>query len=88
MWSIYLLVDTILQDFLVRGLLLTRKLLNQGFLLFRLKSSLRKLYDRHHDLVDHYGIFVSQMTTTDNTIAKRKKTNNDLQSIHVKLKIE
>jgi hypothetical protein len=44
-------------------LLLTRKLLNQGFLLVKLKSSLRKLYGCHHDLVDRYGISVSQMTT-------------------------
>jgi hypothetical protein len=51
------------QDFLDRWLLLTRKLLNQGFLLVRLKSSLRKFYDRHHDLVDRYGISESQMTT-------------------------
>ena len=42
------------QDFLDRGLLLTRKLLNQGFLL--VKSSLRKFYGRHHELVDRYGI--------------------------------
>ena len=32
------------QDFLDRGLLLTRKLLNQGFLLVKLRSSLRKFY--------------------------------------------
>ena len=51
------------QDFLDRGLLLTRKLLNQQFLLAKLKSSLRMLYDRHHDLVARYGISVSQMTT-------------------------
>jgi hypothetical protein len=50
------------QDFLDRGLLLTRKLLNQGILLVKLKSSLRKFYGRHHDLVDRYGISVSQMT--------------------------
>ena len=50
------------QDILARGLLLTRKLLNQGFPLVKLKSSLRKLYGRHHDLVDRYGISVSQMT--------------------------
>jgi len=37
------------QVFLDRGLLLTRKLLNQGFLLFKLKSLLRKFYGRHHD---------------------------------------
>ena len=47
------------QDFLDRGLLLTRKLLNQGLLLVKLKSSLRKLYGRHHDLVDRYGISVT-----------------------------
>jgi hypothetical protein len=28
-----------------------------------LKSSLRKFYGRHHDLVDRYGISLSQMTT-------------------------
>jgi hypothetical protein len=52
------------QDFIDRGLLLTRKLLNQGFLLVKLQSSLRKIYGRHHDdLVDRYGISVSQMAT-------------------------
>jgi len=51
------------QDFLDRGLLITRKLLNQGFLLVKLKLSLRKFYGRHHDLVDRYGISVSQMIT-------------------------
>ena len=51
------------QDSLDRWLLLTKKLLNQGFILAKLKSSLRKLYGRHHDLVDRYGISVSQMTT-------------------------
>ena len=47
------------QDFLDRGLLLTRKLLNQGFLLVKLKSSLRNFYGRHNDLVDRYGISVT-----------------------------
>ena len=37
------------QDFLHRGLLLTRQLLNEGFLLVvKLKSSLRKFYGHHH----------------------------------------
>jgi hypothetical protein len=52
-----------MQDFLDRRLLLTRKLLNQGFLLVKLKSSLRKFYGRHHDLVDRDRISVSPMTT-------------------------
>ena len=46
-------------DFFDRGLLLTRKLLNQGLLL--IKSSFRKFYDRQHDLVNRYGISLSQM---------------------------
>ena len=50
------------QDFLDRRLLLTRKPLSQGFPLVKLKSSLRKFYGRHYDLVDHYGISVLQMT--------------------------
>jgi hypothetical protein len=50
------------QDFLDRGLLLTRTLLNQGFLLVKVKSSLRKCCGYHHDLVDRYGISVPQMT--------------------------
>ena len=47
------------QDVLDRGLLLTKKLLNQGFLLVKLKSSLENVYGRHHDSVDRYGISVS-----------------------------
>ena len=46
------------QDFLNRGLLLTRKLLNQGFLLVKLESSLRKF-----NLIDRYGLSVTQLTT-------------------------
>jgi hypothetical protein len=38
-------------------------ILNQGFLLVKLKLTLRKFYGRHHDLVDRCGIYVSQMTT-------------------------
>jgi hypothetical protein len=51
-WNKYLSVDTIFQSlwflsgFRDRGLLLTRKLLSQMFLLFMLKSSLRKRYGR------------------------------------------
>jgi hypothetical protein len=48
------------QDLFDGGLLLTRKLLNQGFLLVKFKASPRKSYGRHHD---RYGILVSQMTT-------------------------
>ena len=47
------------QEFLDRGLLLQRKLRNQGFLLVKLKSSLRKFYGHHHDFVDRYVISVT-----------------------------
>ena len=40
-------------------MLLTRKLLNQGFLLVKLKPPLRKCSSRPYDLVDCYGIYVS-----------------------------
>ena len=51
------------QNFLNKGLLLTRKLLHQCFLLVKMTPSLQQVYGRHHDLVDSYGISVSQMTT-------------------------
>jgi hypothetical protein len=50
------------QDFRDRGLLLTRKLLYQGFLLVKLRLSLPVFYGHHHDLVDSYGISVSYLT--------------------------
>jgi len=48
---------------LYKGLLITREILSQVFLLDKLMLSLRKFYGRHHDLVDSYGIHASQMTT-------------------------
>ena len=37
-------------------------LLKQGYITPKLKSSLQKFYDRHHDLVDRYEISISQIT--------------------------
>ena len=48
-------------DFLDRAQLLTNKLLKQGYVAPRLKSSLQKFYGRHHELVERYGISISQM---------------------------
>jgi hypothetical protein len=45
------------------GLLLTRKLLSQGFPVYKLKSLLQRFYGRHNDLVTRYGILLPQMTT-------------------------
>ena len=49
------------QDFLDRGLLLKRKLLNQGLLLAKPKASLGKFYGRHHDLVSCSGISITNV---------------------------
>ena len=49
------------QDFLVRSSTLTQRLSNQGYEIPKLKSSLKKFYGRHHELVDPYGITVSQL---------------------------
>jgi len=49
-------------DFLDRVQLMTQKLLKQGYVALRLKASLQKFYRRHHNLADHYEIFISQMT--------------------------
>jgi len=46
------------------------KLLSQGFLLGKLKSSLQQFYGRHYKLVDRYGISVSQMTTNTFNLSK------------------
>ena len=40
--------------FLIEGLLLTRKVLGQGFQVVRLKSSLRNFYGHHHVLITAY----------------------------------
>ena len=49
-------------DFLDRAQLLTQTLLKQGYVAPRLKLPLQQLYGRHHNLVDHYEISISQMT--------------------------
>ena len=51
------------QDFLDRGLLLTRKLVNQGFLLVKLKSSLKTFHGRNPDFVNRSGISVLKLKT-------------------------
>ena len=58
-----LVSNTISVSYDVSVINLTRKLLNQGFLLVKLKSSLRTFYGSHHDLIGRYGISVSQMST-------------------------
>jgi hypothetical protein len=57
----YSIASGVYRDFLDRVRLLTDKLMRQGYVAKRLKSSLLNLYGRHHDLVDRYETTVLQM---------------------------
>ena len=56
--------------FILRAARLSSKLLGQGYVMQRLKSSLRKFYGRYGDLIKHYEVSLSQlyMTFWDMTI--------------------
>ena len=47
--------------FILRARRLSSKLLGQGYLRERLKSSLRKFYGRYRDLIKHYEVPLSKM---------------------------
>ena len=47
--------------FILRAARLSSKLLGQGYVMERLKSSLRKFYGRYGDLIKHYEVSLSQM---------------------------
>ena len=47
--------------FILRATRLSSKLLGQGYVMERLKSSLRKFYGRYGDLIKHYEVSLSQM---------------------------
>ena len=47
--------------FILRSRRLSSKLLKQGYLLERLKSSFRKFYGRYGDLIEEYGVTLSRM---------------------------
>ena len=47
--------------FILRTTRLSSKLLGQGYVMERLKSSLRKFYGRYGDLIKHYEVSLSQM---------------------------
>ena len=58
--------------FILRARRLSSKLLKQGYLVERLKSSFRKFYGRYGDLVEQYGVTLSRMLndilTLDQTV--------------------
>ena len=47
------------QDFMERGKVLTTKLLSQEYQNTKLVATLKKVYGRHHDLVNPYNVAVS-----------------------------
>ena len=48
-------------EFIERGILLSQKLLRQGYESIKLRSSLKKFYGRHHELIVHYDKSVSEI---------------------------
>ena len=48
-------------QFLVRGNLLTDKLMSQGFQLSPLQAAFRKFYDRYNDLICPYNLSLGHM---------------------------
>ena len=49
------------ESFILRAARLSSKLLGQGYVMERLKSSLRKFYSRYGDIIKHYEVSLSQM---------------------------
>ena len=52
--------------FILRARRLSIKLLKQGYLVERLKSSFRKFYGRYGDLIEQYGVTLSRMLKQQN----------------------
>jgi hypothetical protein len=50
-----------IDQFLVRGSLLTNKLMSQGFQLSRLQAAFRKFYGRYNDLICPYNLSLGHM---------------------------
>ena len=48
-------------DFVALGILLSQKFLRQGYESIKLRSSLKKFYGRHHELIGHYDKSVSEI---------------------------
>ena len=51
------------QDFMECGKVLTTKLLSQGYQKSKLEATLKKFYERHHDLVNPYIVAVSRIVS-------------------------
>ena len=49
------------ENFILRAARLSSKLLRQGYVMERLKSSLRKFYGRYGDLIKHYCEFITEL---------------------------
>ena len=49
------------EDFLARERLLTNKFLTQGYVKPKLLVVIKEFYGRHKDLVDRYGVSMSEM---------------------------
>jgi hypothetical protein len=57
----YARVCSTYDQFLVRGSLLTKKLMSQGFQMFRLQAAFRKFDGRYNDLIFPYNLYLGHM---------------------------
>ena len=72
--------------FTLRARRLSSKLLKQGYLVERLKSSFRKFYGRYGDLVEQYGVTLSRMLNDILTLdQQRLPYRSDFQPISLPL---
>ena len=55
---------------LISLILLTTRLLTQGYQRAKLLSTLKNFYGRHHDLVNSYNVTVSRLISEDSATAK------------------
>ena len=59
--SMYARACSTYDQFLVRGNLLTNKMMSQGFQLSRLQAAFRKFYGRYNDLICPYNLSFGRM---------------------------
>ena len=75
--------------FILRARRLSSKLLKQGYLAERLKSSFRKFYGRYGDLVEQYGVTLSRMLndilTLTNSDFPTDKTFHQFHDLYTEL---
>ena len=77
----YALACSSYKCFILRARRLSSKLLKQGYLVERLKSSFRKFYDRYGDLIQQYEVTLSRMLNDILTLDQQWLPNRSDQCV-------